>query len=294
MRYRIIEGEESIQGSEAWLKFRQGKVGGSDIAAILGISPWETRRQCFDRFMTGINPRKKNPAMDRGNRLEPIARDHLNESLNRNYKPAVLQSNDHPDIICSLDGFEISLNAPFICEIKWPNRMTHEKARKGEIEPYYYCQLQHAMDMVGVDSMIYGSFYSEDMSDAVIMGVQRNEEYCKNMLVEILSFLASVFSCNPPLIDEKDWVEQIDPILVSKASRYKKVMEEVKDLEEEMESLKLDLINSHPHPRSIFGGVKFQKITKDGSIEYKRFIEESGIYIPECYKKPPSEYWKIS
>lgn len=293
-RYQIIQGPEGEQGSPEWLAFRQGKVGGSDIAAIMGISPWETRRQCFDRFMTGINPRKKNSAMDRGNRLEPIARDCINKRLNRFYIPVVIQSDSHPDIICSLDGFDYSAERVHIMEIKWPNKATHEKAMNKEIEPYYYCQLQHAMDMVGVDSMIYGSFYSEDCSDAVIIEVKRDEEYCKKMFLEVLSFMASVFSCNPPESSDKDWVEEIDPILVSKASRCKEIQGIIKQLEEEDDILKTSIISSCSHPRTVLGDVKLQKVDREGGIDYKRFIEENNIDIPVAYKKKSTEYWKLS
>src|ERR1700676_1944306 len=63
------------QGSAPWLAWRQDGIGGSDAAAILGVSPYEdaTRANLLREKVTRTE-REANYPMRRGTRLEPVAR----------------------------------------------------------------------------------------------------------------------------------------------------------------------------------------------------------------------------
>src|SRR5258708_3135701 len=87
------------QGSQECLDFRKGKVGASDVAAILEMSPWETKLQCWERFISGES-KQKNDAMQRGTNLEPEALAAANAIFGGEpFRPAVLQSTKFPDLI---------------------------------------------------------------------------------------------------------------------------------------------------------------------------------------------------
>lgn len=63
------------QGLPEWKTWRLQGLGGSDVAAIVGVSPYQdhTRAVVFAEKVHGIE-REANFAMRRGNRLEPHAR----------------------------------------------------------------------------------------------------------------------------------------------------------------------------------------------------------------------------
>jgi len=288
--YRIIEGDEAIQGSEAWHQFRKGKIGASDAASIMGVSPWETRLEAWERIALGKS-KPKTDAMDRGTRLEGKAREWINGVLQMECVPVVIQSVSHPDLIASLDGY-IDVNGNVaILEIKCPGMSTHTEALKGKIPDHYYPQLQHQMDMVDVNEMWYISF---DGNQGVILKCKRDEEYCKDLFFQELTFLASLINFRPPEATDKDWVRIVDPVLDVKAERYKELTRLADEVDIERDMLKKELIEEAGHPRSRIGDLSIQKVIRKGVLDYERIAKDSGIEDLERYRKLPIETWRIS
>jgi putative phage-type endonuclease len=59
-------------GSPEWHAAREDGVGGSEIAALLGISPWESAFSLWHRKRKLASARMANTEMDAGRRLEPV------------------------------------------------------------------------------------------------------------------------------------------------------------------------------------------------------------------------------
>jgi putative phage-type endonuclease len=59
-------------GSPEWLAARASGLGGSEIAAVLGLSPWQSRFSLWHRKKGLIGPEPDNDGMSRGRRLEPV------------------------------------------------------------------------------------------------------------------------------------------------------------------------------------------------------------------------------
>lgn len=57
-------------GSQEWHAARQGGLGGSEIAAVLGLSPFESRFGLFHRKTGALGPVEEDEAMEWGRRLE--------------------------------------------------------------------------------------------------------------------------------------------------------------------------------------------------------------------------------
>lgn len=70
MNARIITPDELAQGTPEWLDWRRDKIGGSDVAAILGWSPYSTARDVWASKLHGTEA-THNDAMSRGTYLEP-------------------------------------------------------------------------------------------------------------------------------------------------------------------------------------------------------------------------------
>lgn len=64
-------------GSLEWHAARANGVGGSEIAAVMGLSPYESQFSLWHRKAGSIGPAEENPQMYWGKRLEPAIRDEF-------------------------------------------------------------------------------------------------------------------------------------------------------------------------------------------------------------------------
>ena len=69
---------------------RERWIGGSDLSAIMGLSPFKTRWDLLQE-KAEIKPIEQisNPYIEYGNILEPVVRDYINEKYCRDFEPAV-------------------------------------------------------------------------------------------------------------------------------------------------------------------------------------------------------------
>ncbi len=59
-------------GSDEWHAARAKGLGGSEIGAVLGLSPWESRFSLWHRKAGELGPVEETPEMEWGTRLEPV------------------------------------------------------------------------------------------------------------------------------------------------------------------------------------------------------------------------------
>lgn len=146
-------------GSPAWHAAREDGVGGSEIAAILGISPWESEFSLWHRKRKLVPARQANTEMDAGRRLESVICDvfeerHPEYRLQRT--PGTFRNRERPWQIANPDGLlfgrtdssgvpsalfeaKFALNAE-----KWGPEET------GFVPLYYVAQARHYIDTFGV------------------------------------------------------------------------------------------------------------------------------------------------
>lgn len=126
------------QGSEAWHEWRAQGIGASEIAVVLGLSPWKSAYQLWME-KTGQAPRfAGNAATRRGQALEDEALDALSAHL----KGAELVRGEtlkHPTapLLASLDA----RHGVAVFDAKCPGDRQYEAMKDG-IPPYYEAQLQ--------------------------------------------------------------------------------------------------------------------------------------------------------
>lgn len=132
-----------------WLEERRKGVGGSDIAAIMGLSPWKTAYQVYREKRKEVESWEGNEATDWGKRMEPAIRQWYSDQTGRCVRlpDKIMYHSKHPFMLASLDGFT---DDPRGIEIK--------SARSGrgwgepgtnEIPDYYMLQVQHYMVVTG-------------------------------------------------------------------------------------------------------------------------------------------------
>lgn len=289
-RYKIVVGDESIQGSKEWLEFRKGKITASMAPAIVGESPFMTKLELWESIIFD-KPTEKNEAMERGNRLEPQAREWLNATVGCDYQPIVVESTIHPYFIASLDGYFVSdKGTPMICEIKCPGPIDHAIAISGQVPPKYKAQLTHQMDLVCVKNMIYVSY---DGKDGVIVPVYLDEEYAKILSEEEFLFYNSLIDIRPPPATDRDWVESNSENLNILSEEYSELTQEIDELIDRRELVRKNILTEVIHPRTKSGKNRIQKIKRNGDIDWNSIMRNHCNIDYESYRKPSTHYWKI-
>ncbi|MCD8398283.1 MAG: YqaJ viral recombinase family protein [Lachnospiraceae bacterium] len=157
--YIIIENEDHNE----WLESRKKGIGGSDAAAVLGMSPYKTNIRLFEE-KTGLKQQEdisEKPYVKYGSEAEPYIR-ALFELDYPEYKVdyhenRILRSKKHPFMQASLDGELTDQNGRRgILEIKTTNIMQSSQREKWKdrIPDVYYAQILHYLLVTGYEFVI--------------------------------------------------------------------------------------------------------------------------------------------
>jgi putative phage-type endonuclease len=132
-----------------WLEERRKGIGASDVAAIMGISPWKTAFQVYQEKRKEAKDWQGSEATDWGSRMEPAIRQWYSDQTGRSVRlpDKVMFSTQYPFMLATLDGFT---DDGRIVEIKTA-RSSHGWGEPGtnEIPDYYALQVQHQMIITG-------------------------------------------------------------------------------------------------------------------------------------------------
>ena len=104
------------QSGAEWLQWRQGGVGGSDAAVLMGSNPWCKPSELMGKKIGTIPEQYENERMARGKRLEPIVREMYEDLTGLKVEPACVEHESYPWFMASLDG--ITKDGKLIVEIK--------------------------------------------------------------------------------------------------------------------------------------------------------------------------------
>ena len=184
-----------------WHEWRAKGLGASDAPIVLGVSPWKTRHELWLEKTGQVGKDyKSNWAIDRGNRLEPLARAHYELMVGFDAPPCIVEHRDHPFIRASLDGYSPSHKR--VLEIKCPGKKDHDNALLGKVPKKYYPQLQHQLYVTGAKSCDYFSF---DGHNGVIVSVPVDKPFIVALVYHLIEF----WDC---VINNKAPSEKIDPV----------------------------------------------------------------------------------
>lgn len=166
-----MDGGESGDVNAEWLKFRSTGIGGSDVAAIMGISEYRSPLEVWlEKTGRAESPDlSKKESVEWGNRLESIIRDKFREEhpeLKVMQFNASLVSKERPWAHANLDGRVQDENGNWgILEIKTAGK-ARESDWKNGVPDYYLTQVTHYLSVTGwsfayVAALIGGQHYVE-------------------------------------------------------------------------------------------------------------------------------------
>lgn len=171
---------------EQWLEYRKTGLGGSDAAAVVGLSPYRSKIELWADKTGRMPETEDNEAMRTGRDLEQYVAERFCEAAGkkvrrRNY---IFQHDEYDFITANVDREIIGENAGLEC--KTTSAFAKADFDSGEIPLYYYCQCCHYMNVMGYDRMYL----------AVLIGgqkfrwftIERNESECAALLKSEIAF----------------------------------------------------------------------------------------------------------
>ncbi len=204
LNVNVLVNTEGLSREE-WLKYRKRGIGGSDVAALLGISKWTSAVALWlDKTNQTNEPEEVNEAMRWGQLLEPVIREQFRQITGRPVVEvkAILQHPQYPFMIADIDGLTVDEDgAPAILEVKNVSEYKRSEWSQG-VPAYYQTQVQHYLLVTGVQKAYVIALFGGNSSG--VYTVQTDPEV-QQMLVQVESdFWSKVQNLIRPEIDGTD------------------------------------------------------------------------------------------
>ncbi|EJG3031448.1 YqaJ viral recombinase family protein [Escherichia coli] len=176
-------------------------IGGSDVAGILGISPWRTPLEVYlDKVQPRVKPvdTSKQKVFTRGQRMEPYVIDLLSEETGMEivHRGNRYIHRDYDFIAAEIDAeaasgenIEIKTVSPFKAK-EWGEIQTDA------IPVHYTAQAMHGLMVTNKQVCVFGVLIGGD--DFRIYRVERDEETIQAILEKEIAFWDRVKNLNPP------------------------------------------------------------------------------------------------
>lgn len=264
----VLTETESLS-REQWLEYRRLGIGGSDVAAIMGTSPFRTARDVYyDKLgIAAVEEYEGNwVAMEMGNLLEGlVAKIFRRKTGFEVYQvKKMFQHPIHRFMLADVDSFiTMPDGARAVLEIKTTNYNAKERWWKDgrEIVPTYYeAQGRHYMAVTDIDRVFFCCLYGNTEDETVIREIRRDAAYEEEMI-----FLERQFWENhvqkkmpPPYLEDGDVILEslrrhggpadsglptvsLEGQMASNLMRYLRLQEEKKASEKGTKKLKEDI-----------------------------------------------------
>lgn len=283
---KIIEID---QRSEMWKTWREGGVGASECATVMGLSRYKTPYQLWEIKTNRAFPDVVNSHMQRGIDNEDKARELFNKEIGNIFVPQCGEHEKHACIIASFDG--VSLDGKEIVEIKCPasckmSNILFDKNLKLLKEEYYeyWVQVQHQLCVNEKAEKGYLVAYFEDKIE--YMTIEPDKEFISKIEAEIPKFWISyVMGDKEPPLDGKDYAYCEDKKAIELATQIVEREAFIKKEQESVKAMRSELFDNYCDDGNMIIGnvVKIVRV-ETTRIDYKRACEDHEIYL-EPYKK---------
>ena len=252
-----------------WLAYRRKGIGGSDVAALLGISPWRTARDLYyDKLnIAAVEDNEENwVALEMGHLLEPlVAKIFQHRTGYKIYQvKKMFQHPKYPWMLADVDYFvELPDGTTAILEIKTTNynAKDHWWLNGEETVPVYYeTQGRHYMAVMNVDRCFFCCLYGNNEEETIIREIRRDEAYEDEMIFLEQHFWENYVLAKtpPPYTEEGNLVIEsvrrhtgpadkdapvvtFDYSLTAKLMRYLQLQEEKKHAEKNSKEIDADM-----------------------------------------------------
>ena len=199
---------------DEWKDWRRKGIGGSEVAAVMGCSPFITARDLyFDKV--GIKPAIEEEgnwvAMEVGHRLESLVAEifHRKTGLKVYQIKKMFAHPDYPFMQANVDYFVETLDGQKgILEIKTSNLHAKDKWADETIPYNYELQGRHYMAVMDLDFCWFACLFGNNENDYVQRIVERDREIEQDIIVEEEHFWNDYVLAHmePPYTEDGDLV----------------------------------------------------------------------------------------
>jgi putative phage-type endonuclease len=293
---------------KAWLEWRRGGLGSSDVAVLMGVHGWKTKYDIWKEKVHELHENEDNEAMAHGREMEPIARKWIEDNHDIFLEPRNIQRDDCPWMRCSIDA--ITFDGKRIYEIKCPfrNAKDHELAINGKIPEKYLPQLMWIMCCSNTDSITYISKhpYADNYAEVVVF---KDPIYCNLLEAEAHNFWHEhVLKRLPPEMTDKDLRDfEGDPDWKNICQLYKENKHMLELYEKKDKALREEIVSLTKGASAMGNGLKVLKSDCEGRIDYDKAIDDftadlkrlfPNFEIPiidlERYRKPSTTRFRFT
>jgi putative phage-type endonuclease len=273
------------QNSTEWLAMRRNKIGASDAPSILGCG-YKTPYQLYLEKL-GLYDQPQSDLMRRGQELEPLARQKFVEMVGIEVEPMVVQHDHREWQIASLDG--ISRDRKVFVEIKTGGEASLNRAKEKKISDTHYCQVQHQLEVTGLEKCFYFFF---DGQDGYPLEIYRDDNYIVKLNEAEKVFFEGLQDFIPPAMGQKDYESHETPQRLKLAEQWLEANKLASEWEKREKELREALIEECGGRNTIGGGVKIMVSARAGNIDYKS-IPELHLVNLDQYRKAPTKFYRV-
>ena len=252
---------------EEWLNYRRLGIGGSDAAAIMGQSPFCTKRDLYyDKC--GIQPVLEEAesnwvAKEVGHRLEDLVAEIFSRKTGLKVYPIrkMFRHPLYPFMVADVDFFiELPGGATGILECKTTNYNCQDKWANDTVPVNYEYQGRHYMAVMNLDVVYFACLYGNNENEFIIRKMERDLETEQGLIEEEENFwLENVQKkVEPPYTEKPDLVlesirrfcgpadEDADEVALSSAhagaiERYLELKEKKSAVDAESKKLEVEM-----------------------------------------------------
>jgi len=185
--------------NEAWHEKRRKGIGGTDVAAIMGINQYKTALDVYRQKTEKLEPTPMNKAMAMGIRLEPMIAQWVAEDealLKITKAKGFIMDPAHPFLLANIDRFvEIDPKNPHplipfvgkgVMEIKTVRSSAFRRWQQA-VPEIYFCQMMH---YIHITKSEWGLFvvYVKDADDYHFVPFPRDDEWIGKQVLACVDF----------------------------------------------------------------------------------------------------------
>jgi len=285
------------QRTTAWHEQRKGRVTGSMVGAILGLSPYMTRADAMRTMIRAAigapSEFTGNVATEYGTMNEAGALIEFQMETELHVTPAPFVMHDDwlgasPDGFCSDGG---------LVEVKCPYGLRNDKQpafKAPHEQPHYVAQMQVQMLVTGTT---HCHFWQWSRHGTSLHRVAFDQAWIDENLPRLRQFHAEFLEelANNP--DEYLVPKRVDidtPEARKMVAEWDELNESLERLAERKKDLLADMVKAAGERNAVFSGRKLTLTKRDGSISYMKAIKALCPKADlEPYRGKASEFWQV-
>lgn len=274
--YKVIADTTKMSRDE-WLAMRKNSIGGSEIAAVLGMNRWKTPFAVWAEKTGRIdNAVQQSESMYWGTVMESILRQEFSKRTGYAVKEAhyIFASIDNPFMTANIDGYVDLGNGEYaVLEIKTAGNYAEQDWQDGcPIE--YFCQVQHYLYITGMKKAFIAVLIGGN--NFKYLEIARDEDTIQTIICCAKQFWDMVKNDTPPAVTDKDnsllatLYPQSKAVTIKIPDEYKAVLRQYNDAKQAIDQAK--------------------KAKEEAEAKLKAFMKDSDTAVIDGYKVS----WKSS